>query len=42
MTSGMLIIEERKKGSMYAKAWELKQDFTEMEEDFIKYQKNKS
>jgi hypothetical protein len=37
---GMLIVEERKKGSMYPKAWELIQDFSEMEEALAKKMEN--
>jgi len=31
MTNGSLIIEERRKGSMYPKVWEAIQDFSDLE-----------
>ena len=36
LNSGVLILEEREKGAMYARAWEIKQEFTELEEEFQK------
>ena len=32
--SGKLIVEERSKGAMYARTWELIQDFSELEAEF--------
>jgi hypothetical protein len=37
-SNGTLYIEEREKGTMYPRVWELFQDFSELEKEFQKYQ----